>query len=342
MFEGHAGHMASFGISAEVIAQMRNSIKDMWTNAPGGWVYEWSKLAAQSAAEGNHYWASVLYGWAKFPCLANDSRRAALAKQAEEYVAAAPTFDVRFERRIFTLPYGGKTVDIPVHFFGGPADRKTSPIAIASGGVDTWKMDMHDMFVAMAKETGTTILAFDHPGAGETAQVPLNETADEAVLRIVKEARQIGNGRVAHFGLSFGGNFSAMTGLAGAVDAAVDLGGPVDHAWDEENVKQLPYGMDGILGNACGLDHKPEPKELVAACVRLSRRSLLSENKNAPMLVINGADDPFVPQSDTLVFEGRANTEVHLIPGTGHCAVSKIGEVMKTINGWLKAWAAKG
>ena len=60
------------------------------------------------------------------------------------------------------------------------------------------------------------------------------------------------------------------------------------------------------------------------------------------MVVIDGADDPFIPQSDTLLFEGRANTEVHLIPGTGHCAVSKIGEVMTTINGWLKAWVAKG
>ena len=116
----------------------------------------------------------------------------------------------------------------------------------------------------------------------------------------------------------------------------------MDHAWEEGNAKQLPYGMDGILGNAFGFDHKPDLNGLVAGCVRLSRGSLLNENKNAPMLVINGADDPFVPQSDTLVFEGRANTEVHLVPGTGHCCVSKIGEVMTTINGWLKAWAAKG
>ena len=41
------------------------------------------------------------------------------------------------------------------------------------------------------------------------------------------------------------------------------------------------------------------------------------------MLVINGANDLLVPQEDTFVVEGRAKTEVHMLPDTGHCAVSK-------------------
>jgi esterase FrsA len=39
------------------------------------------------------------------------------------------------------------------------------------------------------------------------------------------------------------------------------------------------------------------------------------------MLVINGANDYFVPQADTLVFQRRRDTEVHLIPDIGHCGV---------------------
>ena len=54
------------------------------------------------------------------------------------------------------------------------------------------------------------------------------------------------------------------------------------------------------------------------------------------MLVINGADDYFVPQADTLVFEGRSETEVHLIPDTGHCAMSKAAEMLPTMIGWLR------
>ena len=35
------------------------------------------------------------------------------------------------------------------------------------------------------------------------------------------------------------------------------------------------------------------------------------------MLVINGANDLPVPQADTFVVEGRAKTEVHMLPDTG-------------------------
>jgi len=50
---------------------------------------------------------------------------------------------------------------------------------------------------------------------------------------------------------------------------------------------------------------------------------LLDRTDNAPMLVINGANDLLVPQADAFIVEGRAKTEVHMLPDTGHCAVSK-------------------
>jgi len=59
------------------------------------------------------------------------------------------------------------------------------------------------------------------------------------------------------------------------------------------------------------------------------------------MLIINGADDVHVPQTDTLVFQGRPDTEVHLIPGTGHCAASKLLQVMQIVISWLPRPAAR-
>lgn len=56
---------------------------------------------------------------------------------------------------------------------------------------------------------------------------------------------------------------------------------------------------------------------------------------NAPMLVINGADDVHVPQHDTLVFRGRRDTDVHLLPDTGHCAVSKMPQVLQMLFEWM-------
>jgi esterase FrsA len=67
-----------------------------------------------------------------------------------------------------------------------------------------------------------------------------------------------------------------------------------------------------------------------------SLRPLLDQHSNAPMLVLNGADDVHVPQRDTLVFQGRRATEVHLIPDTGHCATSKLPEAVGLMFRWLQ------
>ena len=158
----------------------------------------------------------------------------------------------------------------------------------------------------------------------------------EPICGIAYYARSLGDGKVAHFGASFGGNFSAMSGLAGIVDAAVDLGGPVVDSFEPEHVKKLPYGMHDIVGNAMHWDHSPTLDELSAGLGQLNRRDLLAQQRNSKMLVINGADDYFIPQSDTLVFQGRPNTEVHLIEGTGHVAMSKAPEVVPMIIAWLR------
>ena len=57
---------------------------------------------------------------------------------------------------------------------------------------------------------------------------------------------------------------------------------------------------------------------------------------NSPMLVINGAEDYFVPQQDTLAFRGRPGVTVELIDGTGHCAMSKAAQVLPVMIGWLR------
>jgi esterase FrsA len=94
--------------------------------------------------------------------------------------------------------------------------------------------------------------------------------------------------------------------------------------------------MHDILGNAMHLDQSPTLDELDRGLQKLSRRELLEQRRGSPMLVINGADDYFVTQSDTLVFEGRPDTEVRLIPGTGHVAMSKAAEVVPVVIGWLQ------
>lgn len=152
---------------------------------------------------------------------------------------------------------------------------------------------------------------------------------------LVAEARKLSSGPVAHFGVSMGGYFAAYTGLSGMVDASFVLGGPVEKAFDPDKVWQ--FGMEGILGNAAGFDSVPTSAQIAERLGPLSLRSLLDKDDNCPMLVINGAEDVHLPTYETTVFEGRRDTEVHLLEGTGHCAVSRLPEVMALAIPWLAA-----
>jgi esterase FrsA len=335
LFSERYPQMINAGVPAHDVDAVRAAITQMWSDAPGGWVYEWSALAARYAATGSHRLAALAYGYAKFPTLADAAKRVAFAHQLEQYLLAASGFGVDFDRRVLQLPYQGGHTEVAVHILavaGLPAD---APVLLVSGGIDTWKMDLHGMFVLMAMHTGARVVAFDIAGTGESS-VPMTPDGGAEIVRgLAAEARAMGSGIVAHLGVSMGGYYSARSGLAGEVDAAVVLGGPVEAAFGRD-VGTFQFGMDGIVGNALGFDHQPTAEEEAAQFGPFSLRPLLDQDTNVPMLVVNGADDVHVPQHDTLVFQGRRDTEVHLIPGTGHCAVSEWDDVLPMICGWLQ------
>jgi len=253
MFDDRAHQFEGFGIPNSDIERVRAAVTDMWADAPGGWSYEWSALAESYARAGNHGLAAYAYGCAHFPCLNTDARVRALGKQIEHFELAAKDFPVRFERRILAVAYRGGEIEVPVHVYSVDGDYPARPVLVAHGGVDTFKMDFHPFCLAFTLHAGVTIVAVDMPGTGESP-VPLDAAGDEMIAGIVSFARSIGDGRVAHFGMSFGGNFSAMSGLTGLVDAAVDLGGPVLGAFTVAHGSSLPYGMRDIIGN-----HAPRP-----------------------------------------------------------------------------------
>ncbi|KJS63097.1 alpha/beta hydrolase [Streptomyces rubellomurinus] len=320
--------------AAEVDA-VRAAVTEMWPDRPGGWVYEWSALAARHAAAGRHREAAQAYGWAKFPSLADGPKRTALARQVEQYVLAAPGFPVEFERRSLTVPYRGGTATLPVHLMAAPGLPADAPVLLASGGVDSWKADLHGVWEQLALALPARLLLFDLAGTGETAHLPMTPDGGAEVIEgLIAFARTIGNGTVGHFGISMGGYYSARSGLSGTVDAAVVLGGPVERSFAPG--RGFAFGMDGIVGNALGFDEVPGRAEREEAFAAFDLRPLLDLAVNAPMLVVNGEDDVHVPRHDTLVFAGRRATRVELVPDTGHCAVSRFGEAMALIVPWLR------
>jgi esterase FrsA len=324
--------MVNTGLPVQDADAMRAAITEMWADGPGGWVFEWSQLGARYAEDGNHALATLAYGWAKFPVLADDAKRRALQHQVEHYLLAAEDFPVDFNRRFLEVPYHGASTRLPVHVLAAPGLPEDAPVLIASGGVDSWKMDLHALFVAFALNTPTRVVAFDIPGTGE-CPIPLSRDSVDMIDGLVAHARELGNGTVAHLGISMGGYFSAATGLAGTVDAAIVLGGPIESAFAP--TRSFQFGMADIAGNAFGFDRQPSAEETAEQGARMSLRPLLDQDTNSPMIVVNGADDIHVPQEDTLVFRGRRDTRVALLPDTGHCAITKLGDVVPLIISWL-------
>jgi len=54
----------------------------------------------------------------------------ALAKQVETYLAAAPGFPVKFERRIVDLANGAGTVKVPMHLYSAKGEYEGRPVLL--------------------------------------------------------------------------------------------------------------------------------------------------------------------------------------------------------------------
>ncbi|WP_230312950.1 alpha/beta hydrolase [Nakamurella alba] len=310
----------------------------MWADGPGGWCFEWSRIADRYAESGQPWLASLAYGGARYPCLADRPKAIAMQHQIEQYVRASEEFPVTFERRTVTTVVSGEVVEVPVHLLAGRDATAATPVLLVSGGVDTWKMDLHQMWIAYVLGAGVRVLAFDHPGTGELTHVPLTRDSAAVVDGFVAYARTLTTGKVGHLGFSFGGWFAAHSSLTEAVDAAVVIGGPVTTAsFGPGHFHELAQSMGGIVGNAFGFAGPPTDAQFLSHAGTLALDDLVAAGRACRTLVINGDDDPHVPSADLDLWRGFAQADVRVIPGGTHCAMNKLDELLPTVISWLRS-----
>ena len=323
--------MVNMGLPAPDADAMRAAIRDMWADEPGGWVFEWSQLGARYAEEGNEALATLAYGWAKFPVLADEAKRKALQQQVEHYLLAAEGFPVDFERSFLELPNNGSATRIPVHFLAAPDLPENAPVLIASGGVDSWKMDLHALFVAFALNTRMRILAFDIPGTGE-CPIPLSGESVDLMDGLVAMHERGVTGRSRTSASRWGATSRPRPAWREAWMQRSCLAAPSS----PPSPPAARFNSAWRTSSATPSDRAPPSEEEMAERREgMSLRPLLDKDTNSPMIVVNGADDIHVPQQDTLVFVGRRDTRVELLPDTGHCAISKLGDVAPLMIDWL-------
>ncbi|MFD4750295.1 alpha/beta hydrolase [Streptomyces rubiginosohelvolus] len=346
LFEERSRQFAAWGIPDSLVASARESISTMWGTGPGTWVEAWAGLARTAERSGDPLLAAQLWGAARFPSLATDERMEAHHEQLRCYLRAAPRFPVLFRRHTVELTAAGDaggTTKLPVHEFSRRGRRRPG-VLIMSGGVDTWKVEIHRMAMATAKVTGLKVVAVDMAGTGENP-LPLAPDSDAQLRSLVGLLRSEHPGEpVLYFGLSFGGHWAVKLALQNSVDAAVDIGGPTGAAGEQLNPLSMPYGMAGIAGNAMHLDRLPDAgtaAELLDG-FSLRRQGLLDARGGAPLLAVNGDSDQYVPLGDTAELAGRPGTSVWIVRDATHCATEHFRPVLLGTWGWMRARTGGG
>jgi hypothetical protein len=122
-------------------------------------------------------------GRGAFPSLATESRRSAYERQLAAYERAAPDFQLHFERLVLEVESGNGSTPVAAHVFRRRRAASRS-LLVVSGGVDTWKVELHKLLVALARLSGLTVAAIDMPGTGES-EVPLDPDGDRIVAAAV-------------------------------------------------------------------------------------------------------------------------------------------------------------
>jgi fermentation-respiration switch protein FrsA (DUF1100 family) len=134
--------------------------------------------------------------------------------------------------------------------------------------------------------------------------------------------------------VSFGGHWTLKLALAREVDFAVSIGGPTGYAPAQRGAN-LPNGMGGILRAALGMPQSTGHEAFVARVSRFTLEGLRVEDA-APLLVINGELDPYVPPQSYARLAAARDATVWIAKNDAHCAPATLGKLLPAVSAWLR------
>jgi len=329
---------------AETIFRRLNDLE------PQRWVEEWTRLAtpcetqgAEFAAKGDrerakaaYEKASVYYGIAKFPVLNHPAKEAAYKKCVETYLKAAAYFDPPLER--VTIPFEGHEI---IGYLRLPKGAKRPAVVIATGGIDVYKeeRDTTDLL-----DAGLAAFSTDMPGNG---QCPLWYTPDaerfySAVIDYLEKRDDLDAQRLGIIGRSYGGYWAAKMAYVEnkRIRAAVAWGGPVHFTFQEtwqQHLQEDKTYLWPFLDSMVYAHHVQDREALKTNAPTLSLKTQGWLNKpSAPMLVINGAKDPWITIQDLYVLlESGEPKAARVFLEDGHMGGTP--EAGKLAMQWLKS-----
>jgi len=315
----------------EALANLKSLDRDEWAAAwsaigerhmANGRKAELGEVASRADAAKEYKYAFEYYLFARFPLENSPGKEKAYARALDAFAAYARLQDPKLE--IVKIPFEGKEI---VGYLRLPKGASFAPIVITIGGLDGRKENASFRSDAYLKH-GVGYFSFDMPGTGQSTirqVVPGAEREFSRVLDYVATRKDIDARRVAVYGGSWGGHWSARLAYAERerIRGAVVQGGPVHEYfqpdWQKKAIATREYLFELFEARAAIYGAKTL-EEFLAYGPKMSLKAAgWLDRPSAPMLLINGMRDTQVPIEDLfLLMHSGSPKEVWINPQGGH------------------------
>jgi esterase FrsA len=321
---------------------------------PQRWVEEWTQMAVPWEQKGADFAAlgkgreareafqkaSLYYGIAKFPVINHPAKQDAYRKCIETYLKAAHYFDPPLER--VKIPFEGREI---AGYLRIPKGVARPPVVIATGGIDVYKeeRDASDLLDADMAAFST-----DMPGNGECPEWYTSDAGRtySAIIDYLKKRDDVDGDRLGIVGRSYGGYWAGKMAYVESkrIRAAVEWGGPIHYTFQEpwlQHLQEDKLYLWPFLDSMVYAHHVKDITELREQAPTLSLKGQgWLDKPAAPMLVVNGAKDPWITIQDLyLLLESGEPKSARVYPDGGHMGGG--AETGKLVMNWLKTQLAR-
>ena len=291
----------------QVLSRLTSMDKDEWAR-------EWSAQADRymeqarsleksdkAAARDAYLSAWRLYMFGAWPARTSPGKEAAYRASIAAYREYGRLQDPPMQ--VVKIPFEGSEI---VGYLRLPAGVARAPVVISMGGLDEFKEFSALNFDPAALAQGFGTFAVDMPGTGESpVKMELgSERVFTAMIDALSAMPTVDPSRIGIFGASAGGYWAALAAYREPkrLKAAVALGAPTDHYFDEDwqrqswGTKEYLFGLKEARMFVYGTSDEASFLSKLKT-FSLKTRGILDQ-PSAPMLVANGAKDTQVPIAD--------------------------------------------
>ncbi|MFD3458377.1 alpha/beta hydrolase family protein [Nocardia fluminea] len=215
-----------------------------------------------------------------------------------------------------------------------PRGTQRCPVVLATNGLDG---TVQELVLSLLKyrRRGLGMVIMEMPGSNLARQSMSRDSAAiyQAVIDELSVHPRVDAGRLAMFGLSFGGYWAAHTAAVDArVRCAVCVGAPTHRGFGPGAAIGVAQPMIRALRTALGAHGFLDMGRKLAS---LSLRRLYARIA-VPLLVIDGEFDTVVDVRDSRELAAAvANSTLRLYPGDDHCAPMHYTEWLDEAMNWL-------